>query len=57
MNDYNIFPKTLYVSVLRSDLEAIKAERDALKAEVQGLKNALREQGVAVDLPKMLHAG
>ena len=56
MNDHNLFPKTLYVSVLRTDLEAIKAERDALKNQVQSLENALREHGVAVDVPKMLHA-
>lgn len=56
MNEHENHPQTLYVSVLRSDLYSLCAQRDALKVEVRNLKQALRDKGVAVDLPKMLHA-
>lgn len=56
MNELASHPKTLYVSIPRSELSSLRAERDALKDEVRSLQQALREKGVAVDLPKLMKA-
>lgn len=45
MNDSKIHPKTLYVSILRTDLEAINADREALRAEVARLKAQVQSAG------------
>lgn len=44
------YPKPLYVSIKRPELEALTSERDALQAEVKRLKQMMASNGLTAGL-------